>query len=81
MIDGYVTVRQTAEMTGYTVSGIRNLLRADKIDGATRLGREWAIPKAWAEGHTKPLTVAQQARDMGISRETYYKRKKKEQKK
>ena len=81
MIDGYLTPAQAAAVTGYSRAYITQAAARGKIPGVTLHGQTWAIPYTWAESHHKPKSLTQQAREMGISRETYYKRKKKEQEK
>jgi hypothetical protein len=38
------TVRETVLQTQYTAKYIRDLLYADRIPGARKVGREWRIP-------------------------------------
>jgi len=41
----FMSPRQAAEKWGITARQIQSLCAQGKIDGATRLGREWLIPK------------------------------------
>lgn len=43
MIDGYLTINETAEKWGVTPRRIRAMCLNGKIIGAAKLGREWAI--------------------------------------
>lgn len=44
MIDGYLTISEVAEKWGVTPRRIRTLCSNGQIEGASKLGREWAIP-------------------------------------
>ena len=72
----YITAHQAAELTGYSYQYIIKALAAGKIDGAQRFSDIWQIPRAWAETHKKTPTVTQQAKDAGVSRQTFYLKKK-----
>lgn len=54
-IDGWITTRAAAELSGYTVVYIRRLIRKGRVE-ATRAGRDWLVNrssllayKAWME--------------------------------
>lgn len=44
MIEGYRTTKETAELWGITPRRLQVLCSEGRIEGATKLGREWAIP-------------------------------------
>ncbi|MCQ2439494.1 MAG: helix-turn-helix domain-containing protein [Oscillospiraceae bacterium] len=44
MIDGYLSIKETSEKWDITPRRIQVLCSAGRIDGAAKLGREWAIP-------------------------------------
>ena len=44
MIEGYRTIKETAELWGITPRRLQVLCANGRIEGAAKLGREWAIP-------------------------------------
>lgn len=44
MIKGYRSIKETAEIWGITPRRIQVLCSNGRIEGAAKLGREWAIP-------------------------------------
>lgn len=44
MIEGYLSIKETAKKWGITPRRIQVLCATGKIEGAAKLGREWAIP-------------------------------------
>ena len=44
MIEGYTTVKDTAERWGITPRTVQILCAEGKIDGVTKFGKAWAIP-------------------------------------
>ena len=46
MIEGYRTIKETAELWGITPRRLQVLCAEGRIVGAAKLGREWAIPVA-----------------------------------
>lgn len=44
-IDGWITTRAAAELSGYTVVYIRRLIRRGQIE-ATRAGRDWLVNRS-----------------------------------
>ena len=44
MIKGYLTINEVAEKWGITPRRVRVLCKTGRIKGASKLGREWAIP-------------------------------------
>lgn len=45
MIEGYTTIKKLAEQWGMTPRWIQTLCSKGRIPGATKFGRDWAIPK------------------------------------
>lgn len=45
MIDGYTTIRETAERWDVTVRQVQYLCAKGQVEGALKFGRAWAIPK------------------------------------
>lgn len=45
MIDGYTTIRETAERWDVTVRQVQYLCTKGQVEGAVKFGRSWAIPK------------------------------------
>ncbi len=43
-MQGYMTLKETAEKWGISDRRINNLCLQDRIPGATKLGNMWAIP-------------------------------------
>ena len=50
MLNGYITVQETAEKWGVTPGQVQILCKENRIAGATRMSRIWVIP----EGAEKP---------------------------
>lgn len=46
MIKGYLTVKEVAEKWGVTPKRVQVLCVAGRIEGASKFGREWAIPES-----------------------------------
>ena len=44
MIEGYTTVKQTADKWGITVRTVQIMCAEGKIEGVTKFGNVWAIP-------------------------------------
>lgn len=44
MVEGYMSIKETAEKWGITPRRVQVLCASGRIDGAGKLGREWAIP-------------------------------------
>lgn len=44
MIDGYVTVQDTAKKWGLKVRTVQIMCAEGKIEGVTKFGKAWAIP-------------------------------------
>lgn len=45
MIIGYLTIKEVAEKWDITPRRVRTLCENGRIEGAAKLGREWAIPE------------------------------------
>ena len=43
-MEGYMTIKQAAEVWGITTRRIQVLCAEGRIEGATNFGRDWAIP-------------------------------------
>lgn len=43
-MEGYMTIKQAAEVWGVTRRRIQVLCAEGRIEGATKFGRDWAIP-------------------------------------
>lgn len=43
-MEGYMTIKQAAEVWGITTRRIQVLCAEGRIEGATKFGRDWAIP-------------------------------------
>ena len=41
----YISVRQAAEKWGVSERAVQAMIKNNRLEGATRLGREWLIPK------------------------------------
>ena len=44
MIEGYITIKETAEKWGVTVRQVQYLCSKGQVKGAVKFGRAWAIP-------------------------------------
>lgn len=44
MIEGYLTITEIAEKWNITPRRVRAMCQKGQIEGASKLGREWAIP-------------------------------------
>ncbi len=44
MIKGYMSIKEVAEKWDVTLRRVRVLCETGRIEGAAKLGREWAIP-------------------------------------
>lgn len=43
-MEGYMTIKQAAEVWGITTRRMQVLCAEGRIEGATKFGRDWAIP-------------------------------------
>ena len=46
MINGYISIKEAAEKWGVSARRIQMFCADGRIDGASKLGREWAIPSS-----------------------------------
>lgn len=44
MINGYISIKEAAEKWGLSTRRVQMFCVEGRIDGASKLGREWAIP-------------------------------------
>ena len=49
MIDGYMTINEVAKKWEVTPRRVRAMCANGQIEGAAKLGREWAIPSKCRE--------------------------------
>ena len=59
MIDGCLTIRETAERWGISRRRVQILCSEGRIEGATRFGNEWAIPKSALKPIDRRITTGQ----------------------
>lgn len=71
----YMTVPEAVQATGYSKSGIHNFIRAGKIEGLQKFGRDYQIPVEWVQTHIKPQTVTEIAAAKGVTRQSLYQHK------
>lgn len=45
MIEGYLSIKEIAQKWGISPRRVQVLCASGRIEGAGKLGREWAIPK------------------------------------
>lgn len=62
-MDGYMTIKETAEKWGIGARRINTLCSEGRIKGATKIGNMWVIP-----------SVAEKPKDERIKSEKYIKR-------
>jgi excisionase family DNA binding protein len=48
--DDWITTTKAAELTGYTVTHIRRLIKAEKVSGR-RFGRDWQVGRKSLAGY------------------------------
>ena len=56
-MEGYMTIKQAAEKWEVTPRRIQKLCVDGRIDGATKFGRDWAIPADAAKPEDKRVTT------------------------
>ena len=59
MIKGYLTVKEVAEKWGVTPKRVQVLCVAGRIEGASKFGREWAIPEDAERPTDKRVTTGE----------------------
>lgn len=55
-MEGYMTIKQAAEKWGVTTRRIQFLCSKERIEGATKFGRDWAIPMDAVKPEDKRVT-------------------------
>ena len=58
-MEGYMTIKEAAEVWGVTPRRIQVLCADGRIDGAMKFGRDWAIPKDAAKPVDKRVTTGE----------------------
>ena len=56
-MEGYMTIREAAEVWGVTPRRIQVLCSDGRIEGAMKFGRDWAIPKDAKKPADKRVTT------------------------
>ncbi len=56
-MEGYMTIREAAEVWGVTPRRIQVLCSDGRIEGAMKFGRDWAIPKDAKKPTDKRVTT------------------------
>lgn len=57
----YLPLSQAAQALGYTdSSALRHYCIRGRIPGATKLGKQWVIPKSWVDEELKNPSLAPQ---------------------
>lgn len=59
MIEGYRSIKETAELWGISTRRLQVLCMEGRIEGAAKLGREWAIPVNAEKTADKRVTTGQ----------------------
>lgn len=60
-LSDWIPLSQAAEMLGYASTGTLRLYCLEgRIPGATKLGRNWVLPKSWIEEELKNPSLAPQ---------------------
>lgn len=58
-MEGYMTIKQAAEKWEVTPRRIQKLCVDGRIEGATKFGRDWAIPADAAKPEDKRITTGE----------------------
>ena len=58
-MEGYMTIREAAEVWGVTPRRIQVLCSDGRIEGAMKFGRDWAIPKDAEKPADKRVTTGE----------------------
>ena len=58
-MEGYMTIREAAEVWGVTPRRIQALCSDGRIEGAMKFGRDWAIPKYAEKPADKRVTTGE----------------------
>lgn len=48
-----ITTKEAAAIIGYLPRSVKTLCQRGKLPGARKVGRDWLIPRASAEGYVK----------------------------
>lgn len=59
MINGYLSIKEVAEKWNITPRRVRVLCETGRIEGASKLGREWAIPSDAERPTDKRITTGE----------------------
>ena len=59
MIDGYLTIREIAELWGISKRRVQILCSQGRIEGVTRFGNKWAIPTNAVKPDDRRITTGQ----------------------
>ena len=59
MINGYWSIKEASERWNITPRRVRALCEAERIEGASKLGREWAIPSDTNRPVDKRITTGE----------------------
>lgn len=58
-MEGYMTIKEAAEVWGVTPRRIQVLCSDGRIEGAMKFGRDWAIPKDAEKPADKRVTTGE----------------------
>ena len=58
-MEGYMTIREAAEVWGVTPRRIQVLCSDGRIEGAMKFGRDWTIPKDAEKPADKRVTIGE----------------------
>lgn len=59
MIDGYMSIKEASDLWGISTRRIQVLCSNGRINAASKLGREWAIPSAAEKPADNRITTGQ----------------------
>lgn len=65
-MEGYMTIKQAAKKWDVTPRRIQKLCTDGRIEGATKFGRDWAIPADAAKPEDKRVTTGEL--EIGVKR-------------
>ncbi len=57
-MEGYMTIKEAAEKWGVTPRRIQSFCANDRVDGAIKFGRDWAIPIDAIKPEDKRVTTS-----------------------
>ena len=58
-MEGYMTIKETAEAWGVTPRRVQTLCEEGRIEGAMKFGRDWAIPSSVSKPADKRVTTGE----------------------